>query len=229
MDILSLFFPKKCVGCRKFGDYLCPDCFSRLDFDVGLICGVCGRQAISGLTHPICRGRFAIDGIFASLVYKGVAKKLVYQFKFAPYLSDLSEVLVDLFYEGLIQQEMFMKNLTSDALLVPIPLHVIRERSRGYNQAEILACGLGGKFGVSSQQALLRIQRTPTQVGKTQKERRENIKGAFKLKSGIEVRGKTIFLIDDVVTSGSTMNEAAGVLKRAGVKAIYGLALVHGL
>jgi ComF family protein len=229
VDLLGLFFPKKCISCKKFGAYLCPNCFARLDFDVALICGVCGRQAVSGLTHPTCRGRYTIDGIFASLVYKGITKELIYQFKFAPYLSDLSHELVELFYEGLIQQEMFMKILTNDALFVPIPLHAIRERSRGYNQANILAKKLATKFGVNMQQILSRIQKTSTQVGKTQKERRDNIKGVFSLNSQSNLKNKTIFLIDDVVTSGSTMNEAAGVLKGAGAKAVYGLGLAHGL
>jgi len=184
---------------------------------------------VSGLTHPICRSRYAIDGVFASLVYKGVAKKLIYQFKFAPFLQNLSVMLIDLFYEGLIQQEVVIKAFSSDAVFVPIPLHLSKERSRGYNQSLILSKGLSKKLGIETKIILIRSKKTISQVGKTQKERKENIKGAFTLKYPLDLSGRTIFLIDDVVTSGSTFNEAANVLKRAGAEKVYGLALAHGL
>ena len=199
-----------------------------MDFDVSLICGICGKHAISGLTHPKCKKRYSIDGIFASLVYKGLTKKLVYQFKFAPYLHTLSPILVDLLYEGLIQQEIFIKNCTKDSLFVPIPLHVNRQRERGYNQALILSQGLSKKFGIQTRELLMRTKATSSQVGKTEVERRQNIKGIFTCSKEIS-QGVTIFLVDDVVTSGATLNEAASVLKRKGAKAVYGIALAHGL
>lgn len=224
---MSFIFPKKCISCRRFGSYLCPDCFARLDFNIALICAVCGRQAVSGITHPVCRGRYDIDGVFASIVYRGVAKKLVYQFKFQPYLTDLRHVVADLFYEGLIQQELFYKIPQEKTILVPIPLHSKRLRSRGYNQAEILAVDLSKRLGLPVKNILTRMRQTTSQVGKTQKERRENIKGVFQLKGTVE--GKAVLLVDDVLTSGATMNEAAKTLKRAGVKEVWGLALAHGL
>ncbi len=173
-------------------------------------------------------GRNSIDGIFASLVYRGLTKKLVYQFKFAPYLHTLSSLLVDLLYEGLIQQESFIKNSTKDFLFVPIPLHPGRQRERGYNQALILSQGLSKKLGVETRELLSKTKATSSQVGKTGVERRQNIKGIFTLVDEIP-QDTTIFLVDDVVTSGATLNEAAGVLKRAGAKAVYGIALAHGL
>ncbi len=193
---------------------------------VTLICAVCGRQAVSGITHPICRGRYDIDGVFASLVYKGVAKRLIYQFKFEPYLTDLRHIVADLFYEGLIQQEAFFRIALDKAVLVPVPLHSQRERNRGYNQAEILAVDLGKRLGVPVKDILTRVKPTTSQVGKTQKERRENIKGVFQLRGTVDA--KTVLLVDDVLTSGATLNEAAKTLKKAGVKSVWGLALAHG-
>lgn len=225
--MLSLFFPKKCINCKKFGSYICADCFALFNFEVPLICGVCGRQAVGGLTHPICKTRYAIDGVFASLVYKGITKKLVYQFKFQPYLTDLRNVIGELCAEGLIQQEPFFRIDKTQALLVPIPLHPRRLRERGYNQAELLAFELSQRLKIPTAQLLVRRRETQRQVGKTERERRENIKDAFMVTR--ELPGKTIFLVDDVVTSGATMNEAANILKRAGAKAVYGIALAHGL
>lgn len=231
MDLLSIFFPKKCVNCKEFGDYLCPNCFALLDFTVPLICAVCGKQAVGGLTHPTCKGRYDIDGVFASLVYRSVAKKLIYQFKFQPYLKDLQHVMGELFYEGIIQREEFFNVPKERVLLSPIPLSRQRERKRGYNQAMILAGGLGRRLNLPVKSFIIRIKQASSQVGKTQQERWENVKGAFAVEESDKqlLKGKTIFLIDDVVTSGATMNEAAKMLKRAGAKRVYGLAFAHGI
>lgn len=121
-----------------------------------------------------------------------------------------------------------MKKYTLDSLFVPIPLHPTRQRERGYNQALILSQGLGKKLGIATQQLLIRTKATSSQVGKTGVERRQNMKGIFSCTQEVP-RGAIIFLVDDVVTSGATFNEAAGVLKRAGAKAVYGVALAHGL
>jgi len=229
MDILEFLFPKKCVSCRKFGDYICTDCFTRLDFDVPPICGVCGKGAIGGLTHPICKTKHTIDGVFTSVVYKGVSKKLVYQFKFQPNLSVLQSVLGDIFYEGIIQHEGFYNAITKDSYLAPIPLHSSRMRERGYNQAMLLAKTLAARTGLPVKTLLQRVNKTPSQVGKTEMERRENMSGAFKVVKSLANPPETVFLIDDVITSGATCNEAAGVLKKAGVKKVWGLAFAHGV
>lgn len=192
---------------------------------------MCGRQAIGGLTHPLCKGRYDIDGVFASLVYRGITKKLIYQFKFQPFLTDVRNVMGDLFYEGLIQQELFFTALRKDAVVVPIPLYKQRERERGYNQSMILASDLGKRLQLPVFNLLERIRQTRSQIGKTQEERRENIKGAFSVKEGYKkfLVGKTVFLVDDVVTSGATMNEAAKTLKKAKTGNVYGLAFAHGV
>ncbi len=229
MDILSFLFPKRCVNCKKFGDYLCTDCFAKLDFSVPLICAVCGRGAIGGITHPGCHTRYSIDGVFASVIYKGITKKLVYQFKFQPNLSDLKRTIGDLFYEGLIQQEGFYQALEQGSCLVSVPLHSSRMRERGYNQASLLAQGLGGKLDLPVSNLLLRKNKTMSQVGKTEAERRENMKGAFAVSRLHFKEVSTVFLVDDVLTSGATFNEAANILKRAGVKKVWGLAFAHGV
>lgn len=231
MDLLNILFPKKCINCKKFGNYLCDNCFTLLDFDAPLICAVCSRSAIGGLTHPICRGRYTINGVFASLVYKGMCKKLIYQFKFQPYLTDLRHLMGELFYEGLIQQEQFVTISKENAVLAPIPLSRERERGRGYNQANLLAEELARKFVVPVGDILHRQRNTLSQVGKTQMERRKNIKGAFSLQSKWQEKlgDKVVLLVDDVMTSGATMNEAAYILKRGGAKEVWGLAFAHGV
>lgn len=231
MSLLDFLFPKYCVQCRKFGSYLCPTCFSYVAFAETGFCTVCQRAAIGGLTHPICKKSLTIDGVFSSLVYTGVVKKLVYQFKYKPYLVGLKPLLTDFFYEGLIQKETFYRLITQEGVLVPVPLHASKLRKRGYNQAKLLAEGLAQKLDMSVRDILERTRNTKTQVGFSQKERAENIKEAFRLKKGYEekMKGvKSVFLVDDVVTSGATLKEVAKVLKKAGVVTVWGITLAHG-
>lgn len=212
---------------------MCFNCFSYISFDVTRICLVCNRASIDGLTHPPCRGRYIIDGAFSSIAYKGVVKKLVYKFKYKPYLSDLKTVLLDLFYEGLIQQEEFDRVYREKPLLVPIPLHSSKLKSRGYNQAEILALGLSEKLNLNVLNILERVKKTPSQVGLTRKKRKENIFGAFVVKNNVEKVWKSnpsaggVLLVDDVVTTGSTLLEAAYILKKNGVKKVFGITLAQ--
>lgn len=230
MGLLDFLFPKKCVACHKLGDYLCASCFSQISFDVASKCLVCEKPCIDGLTHPKCQGKYAIDGYIAAVAYKRVMKKLLYQFKYQPYLSDLQTVLGDLLYENLIQSEFFIAILKTCPLIVPIPLSNAKLRKRGYNQAELLAKGLGKKFGLEVRNLLKRAKETKPQYGLSREERMENIKGAFQINAKVTLyntKEKTALLIDDVLTTGSTLKEAAKVLKRNGFEKVWGIVLAQ--
>jgi len=114
-------------------------------------------------------------------VYKGVVEKLVYVFKYLPYLTDLTSVLIDLFYEGIIQKEQFFPLLEESAILVPIPLHQTKFRKRGYNQSLLLAKGLAERFDIPVVDCLKRIKHTKIQVGLSKEKRKENITDVFLL------------------------------------------------
>ena len=236
MGVLDFVFPKKCVSCKRAGDYVCANCFTYLSFNNGQICLVCNKNSINGLTHPGCVGRFTIDGSFSSLTYNPIAKKLIYRFKYKPFLLDLQGLLSELFYEGLIQNETLIKTIeqfsNETIVLVPVPLHKSKLRKRGYNQAEILAKGLSERLGIPIENVLLRVKNTKTQVGLDKKERMENIKGAFQVNSKLKsnnskLENVTIFLVDDVLTTGSTLKECASILKRNGAKKVFGITLAH--
>lgn len=233
MKILDFIFPKFCVNCRKLGDYVCEGCFTYLSFDISNICAVCSRPAIFGETHPGCRGRYTIDGTFVGIEYNPIAKKLLYQFKYKPYLSDLADFLTDLLYESLIQKEEFVKVLSKDLpagrqgfIIVPIPLFHTREKIRGYNQSELLAKKLSKKFDIRFGDLLIRTKDTKTQVGQTKKQRRENLANAFSIRAqSSKLKAQSVFLVDDILTTGATMSSAANTLKRAGAKKVFGIAL----
>ncbi len=227
MGVLDIIFPKYCVNCRKSGSYVCSDCFSYLSFDVKTICLVCGGGSINSLTHPGCLDRYAIDGSFSSIRYNPIAKKLLYKFKYKPYLSDLQKFLVDLMFESLIQNEEFNKILKQNPVIVFVPLFKSKLKSRGYNQVELLANGLGKKLVLQVQNILFRKRQTKPQFGLKKRERKENVQGAFNVqKNATELlKNRTILLADDVLTTGSTLLECANVLKREGSKKVYGVTL----
>ena len=243
MGFLDVLFPKRCVRCKKVGEYICSDCFARISFDTQLICLVCGKPSIDGLTHPKCQGKSTIDGAFCGVVYKDIIRKLLYQFKYEPYLTDLQPILSDLLYESLIQQQAFMQALATRPVLVPIPLSNKRLRQRGYNQAELYAKGLSEKLGLEIQHLLERGKETRPQFGLSKEERQDNMKDAFSIvipaKAGIyknktwipdQVRDdkwKTAFLVDDILTTGSTLYEAAKVLKKNGFEKVWGIAFAR--
>ncbi len=229
MGLLDFIFPKYCVNCKKFGDYLCSNCFSRLSFDTKNICLVCGRPSYNGLTHPICKKRSTPDGVFTGVVFNKISKKLIYQFKYRPYLSGLSVFIADLLYDSLIQNEEFNRISGLSLILVPIPLSKAKYKKRGYNQAEILAKELGKKLNLEVLDCLERTKETVTQVGLSKNERKENIKGAFVVKKKYEesLKNMNILIIDDVLTTGATIYEATMVLKKSGSSKIWGVAFAR--
>lgn len=224
--LLDLLFPKKCVRCKKVGEYICADCFARISFDTSLICLVCGKSSIEGLTHPNCKGKITIDGAFCGVVYQDIIRKLLYQFKYQPYLTDLQPILTELLYESLIQQQAFMQALETRPVLIPIPLSVKRLRQRGYNQAELYAKGLAKKLGLDIQHQLIRSKNTKPQFGLSREDRQENMKDAFAFNDkGLRIndKTKTAFLVDDILTTGSTLYEAAKILKKNGFEKVWGV------
>lgn len=232
MNILEIIFPRYCVNCKKYGEYLCSDCFSRLSYDTRNICLVCGKPSFDGLTHPSCIGKYIISGSFTGVVYNGIAKKLLYQFKYKPYLYGLSSFITELLYESIIQNEEFdkvLKQVGDDVILVPIPLSLSKFKKRGYNQSELLAKNLAKKLGFSAVDLLERTRDTKSQFNLSKEERKKNMVNAFGLKRQFEseLKNNNLFLVDDVLTTGSTLSEAAKILKKNGAKEVWGIAFAR--
>lgn len=230
VGLVDFLFPKRCVNCRRSGSYLCSACFVYLSYDPERICLLCNKASWNGLTHPPCVKRWGIDGSFSALAYNGVVKKLIFSFKYKPFVSDLHAFLGELFYEGIIQNEHFMKRIQDDTFFIPIPLHSEKKRRRGYNHAALLAKEIGDKMDIKVIDSIIRMRKTKSQFLLKKEEREENLRDAFVVKKECEktLKNTIIFLIDDLVTTGTTMKEAAKALKKAGAKEVYGLTLAHG-
>ncbi len=153
---------------------------------------------------------------------------MIYNFKYKPYLADLKHSLIELFYESIIQQEIFQKAYATKPFLVPIPLHGKRLRKRGYNHAKLLAEGLSERLNLKAFNVLKRIKDTKSQFGLKLKERKKNIKNAFSVSSNYSITQlPNIFLVDDILTTGSTLLEGARILKKNGAKKVWGLTLAR--
>jgi len=229
MGFIDLIFPKRCVVCKKQGSYLCEKCFAFLSFDAKSLCLSCNNPSFNNLTHPRCKRKYTIDGCFSALAYNKTVQKLIFNFKYEPYLTDLKTVLSDLFYESIIQNEQFIKQIANgEWLMVPVPLSSTKLRKRGYNQAEILANELSKKLNIPMQNLLERTRETKTQVGLTNLQRKLNVKDAFQIhNSKFIIPNSSVFLVDDVATTGSTLLEAAKILKKVRAGKVFGLTLAR--
>jgi ComF family protein len=152
------------------------------------------------------------DRAFSFGFYEGSLRSLIHLFKYSgmkPLARRLGEHLCRALEDG-----------ASFDVVVPVPLHWRKGWRRGFNQAELLAREVARRRGTSVLRALRRKRPTATQAGLTSAGRRRNVAGAFLLRSGADVRGKRILLVDDVMTTGATANACANALKRGGAKSV---------
>ncbi len=229
MKLLDLFFPKKCIGCGKFGGYICEECQVGL-WEEDQICPACRRASRYGLKHKYCHQPYSLDGVSCFWAYEALARKLIIKAKFNYYFDYLSELIVNS-SELLIRPEYaeLAWFISQNPVIVPVPLHPTRLRERGFNQAEVIARHLEKLFNLSFANLLIRTKNTEHQVGKNREYRMKNIEGAFKfsiLNYQLSIP-KAVLLVDDVWTTGSTMTECAKTLKQAGVKKVWGLVLTR--
>ncbi len=226
--ILDILFPKRCVGCGKLGYYFCQKCIGKISFTTHQICPVCGKRAIGGATHPICKTAYTIDGLTSFFHYDGVIRQAVKLLKYK-FVSDLAKEFIGLIPFSSFNNET-MKQF-NNVVLIPIPLHPSRLRFRGFNQAEVLAKLLAAILNIPVRTTILkRIKKTTPQVEmKDKKKRLANMQNVFSVnQSAIDNHQSTIFLFDDVFTTGATLRAAANILKRAGAKKVWGVVMAHG-
>lgn len=216
--LLELFFPSFCVGCNKIGYFLCPECESRIVKIKAQTCPDCGAINTRGKYCNRCRKEKSLIGIVSYGYFKDeLLKELIHIYKYEK-VAGLADLLTKLLSQT-IKNEGIRFNI-----VFYVPLTRKREAWRGFNQSELMAARVAKEFEVDLGR-LKKIKETKTQVGLTKKERTKNIKGVFKLVEPKNLAGKRVLLLDDVATTGATLNECARVLKKAGARAVYGAVL----
>ena len=236
--ILDILFPKKCVGCGRDGSYFCQDCVRNIK-QTDLVCPRCEDLAVGGQTHPICRRRSGLDGLWSLGVYQDPLRSAIQKLKYRG-IKELSEILVDIMVEYWARYQPFvLDQIKNDQgrgwVVIPVPLFWWRENSRGFNQSSLIGQMLSKKLGLDYSEALKRTRYTRSQIKLKSEQRRENIRDAFTISSNIQsldfARDKplnsNILLIDDVWTTGSTLRECCWILKRAGAKKVWALTLAR--
>jgi ComF family protein len=224
-----------CPVCGKVlfagNDFLCPECAGRKPFNSGPVCDSCGRALTDAekRTCQHCRqAKIKFDSGFCLFHYQAESKAMITALKFKN-----RPALGTYLGEEMAKELKALPWISQVDLIIPIPIHPERRKERGYNQSEKIAdgilSGLGQKCSFSSvNKNLYRSHNNPHQIGQSLKKRQENMLGVFDLHDPAAILGKNFLLVDDVMTTGATLFEAAATLKEAGAKKIF-VAVVAGL
>jgi ComF family protein len=225
MSLLDLVFPKTCLGCGSSGSYICPDCLAKVR-TAQPICPYCERASIDGVTHIRCQKKLGIDGLISIWEYEGVIRKAILALKYK-YATLIGQELSNCFLSAAKSQSTKYL-LHVNASLVPIPIFWLRQNVRGFNQSievgKIVSESLSLKF---IPDLLIKKQPTVPQAELSGNMRRQNLRGVFSLNTKYPTLDAEYIIFDDVFTTGSTVCEAAKVLKRAGAKKVWGLTIAR--
>lgn len=235
---LDLIFPKFCVGCSREGEWVCDECREKILPVITQTCTVCGR--ISKYGEYCTKDRYLkvkikgktvkkvrpLNGIIVSCYYEeGPIKEMVHNFKYNN-ITEIGKMLGEIMVRTLKEN---LDDIGEDIIVTAVPLHFLRRAQRGYNQSELLAEYVADKMKLRKNFKIIKkIRKTKPQVKFSGKKRRENLKNCYKIFDKNAVRGRIIILVDDVTTTGTTLNECAKVLREAGAKKVWGLVVARG-
>ena len=228
-----MLYPRNCIGCGAHEPetfrFVCWDCWSDAAKVEPPFCDLCGDPVAGSVDHDfICYScsaeKPAFEGARSAARYDGVVGEALRQLKYEKALwlvPDLAEVL-----HSCLQAE--YSSLRFD-LIVPVPLHHVRRRERGYNQSAVLARELARRIGAKNGSGVLRrIRPTTTQTNLTAPDRLSNVKGAFESRRANRLAGRRVLLVDDVMTTGATVNACAKALKKGGATSVHVLTVARG-
>jgi ComF family protein len=223
--LVSLFYPPHCAICAvPVADhaYLCAACSEKAPRIKPPFCATCSDPFDGSITDTFSCANCAhrtlhFTSAVASYRSRGVVRKIIHDFKYGKQLH-LRHVIADWLVQTLDDPRLVGRQVD---LVVPVPLHPARKRERGFNQAELLAEALSAHAKLPMRNALERIRYTTTQTAFDRSERMENLRDAFRLRKKADVRRLRVLLIDDVLTTGSTLSECARVLKASGAISVH--------
>jgi len=222
---VSLLYPPVCTICGgnvRAGEYLCNQCEAKAVRIVAPFCQKCSEPfegfITSEFTCANCAHRtIHFDAAVSAYRGRGMVREIIHEFKYGRQIH-LRRLVARWLHSALDDERLRGRRFD---VVVPVPLHATRLRERGFNQASLLAELLSAQTSIPSKPLLDRIRYTTTQTALDRSERMENLHNAFRLRKNADVRGLRVLLIDDVLTTGSTLSECARVLKRAGALSVH--------
>jgi len=223
---LDLIFPKFCVGCNLEGEWICQNCHNKIVMVATQVCPDCNRISAHGRYCVKCRKKHRLSGIIVITYYEeGPIKEAIHNLKYNN-VTELGDFLGKMMV-GPLKDNL---NIINDkVILTAVPMHFLRQAQRGYNQSEILANIIGNELKIEKNFKIIKkFRKTKSQVKFSGKKRRENLKNSFKIIDKNTVKNRTVIIVDDVTTTGATLEECAKVLREAGVKRVWGLVVARG-
>lgn len=226
---LDVLFPKSCIGCGKEGRYICEKCSTFLG-EAPLICPVCGKGSFSGQKHIYCPSRNKLDGLVSVWEYEGLAKAIIHNIKYRK-LGDAVSEFTELSFKTMAKDKerftsFFSYLYSKKPLIAFVPMFFKKKRKRGFNQSELIAKEVSKITGLEWISLLEKTKENKSQTELNRKERLDNVRGVFSLVKK-EKMPENLILIDDIWTTGATMKECCAILKKAGVKKIWGFVLAR--
>ncbi len=232
-SIADLFFSEVCPFCNKIiyekDALVCAGCLNKLEFISSPVCTCCGRPFhIEGIEDHFC-GECLTDGRFytkarAVLYYEAEVMEAIHRFKYSSAIYYARAFGWLMFNRG----REFM-DFTEYECLIPVPLHKKKLRQREFNQAQMLAQEISNYLCLQVELFVLeRVIDAQSQVGLKKEERQRNVRNAFRVRNQEKIKNKAVLLIDDVLSTTSTVNEAAKALRKAGAKRVDVFALARG-
>jgi len=213
---LDLVFPPRCAGCGARGSLLCPACMAAIPSIQPPTCPQCGRRTTRSDICPVCRAYpNALDGMVAATEFGKPVRECIHALKYEGQRR-YADILAEMARPALTR-------LPTPEAIVPVPLFSRREMGRGFNQSVLIAHHLAGRALLVVPGWLARTRDTPPQVGQNREARHANVAGAFSCPDPAAVRGQRILLLDDVATTGATLDACARALRAAGVASVHAL------
>lgn len=221
-SLRDLIFPKQCFRCKSWGNFICAPCSQTLKSQTYQRCIICQKPSLGGWTHPKCKNSFRPDRLITIFDYQDLTlSRLINTAK----LSLVPEIFSELARASCTRLEI-QSPLWRQFVLCPIPQTGSKSRWRGFNQSELIAKEFSQRFQIAIDRILVKSRSTKQQKQLNKQQRTFNLRKSFQI-SQPEYLPKQILLIDDITTTGSTFLEATKVLKKAGVKSIWCLAIAQ--
>jgi len=220
-SLLDLVYPPRCPGCGRMGIAFCERCRAQVELILPPVCRRCGCVLPQEGLCARCRALpSSLDAVLAVAVFADPLRPAIHALKYennTALAAPLGSMMVELWRRGGAPQA---------DLILPVPLHTRRQAERGYNQSRLLARVLGRGVGVPvDEHTLIRERPTLPQVGLDVTERRQNVEGAFACRG--DLRGKTVVVVDDVCTTGATLEACAAALRAGGAAGVWGFTLAR--
>lgn len=228
-SIIDLLFPISCCYCGEEGRFICQKCQQAINPLQAPVCPICRQLSDQGQVCGNCAAKTSINGLIVAASYGNkVLQTAITSFKYK-FVSDLADYLGNILVSSLEKIRGDKKTILDDFIIIPVPLHPKRIAWRGFNQAEVLARYLSGRLGLIMRNDLLkRVRFTKAQMSLGRQERLVNLKEAFIGEDKNFIANKKFLLVDDVYTTGATMEECAKELKRLGAEKVWGIVLARG-